>query len=107
MQLNQVIDSMLVREKVIPAGPVYERLQPPDFRKIPTAHHRLFLDLCLADIMIILGRIRKKYSGGNLRTPFGEIPLEAEIFEEGKEKKREILERLDRFFIPDISIEIA
>jgi len=85
----------------------YERLQPPDFRKIPTAHHRLFLDLCLADIMIIIGRIRKKYAGGNLRTPFGEIPIEADIFDEGKEKKREILERMDRLFLPDVQIEIA
>jgi len=30
LKLNQVIDSMLAREKVIPAGPVSERLQPPE-----------------------------------------------------------------------------
>lgn len=30
VKLNQVIDFMLVREKVITAGPVYERLQPPE-----------------------------------------------------------------------------
>lgn len=72
----------------------YERMQSPDFSGIPNDVQRYFLDLALADIMIIIGRIRKKYSGGNLRTPFGEIPLESEIFEEGKEKKREVIEKL-------------
>jgi len=85
----------------------YERLQPPDFRKIPTQHHRLFCDLALADIMIMVGRIRKKYSGGNLRTPFGEIPLEADIFDEGRDLKRELIDRMDRMFLPDVHIEIA
>jgi len=86
---------------------VYERLQPPDFRKIPTQHHRLFCDLALADIMIMIGRIRKKYSSGNLRTPFGEIPLEADIFDEGKDLKRELIDKMDRMFLPDVHIEIA
>lgn len=72
----------------------YERMQSPDFSGVPNDVQRYFLDLALADIMIVIGRIRKKYSGGNLRTPFGEIPLEAEIFEEGKDKKREVLEKL-------------
>lgn len=85
----------------------YERLQPLDFRKIPTAHHMTFLELTLAEIMIVIGRIRQKYGSGNLRTPFGEIPLGAEILDEGRDKKREIIERLDRMFLPDVSIEIG
>lgn len=72
----------------------YERMQSDDFRGVPNDLQQFFLELCLADVMIAIGRIRKRYGGGNLRTPFGEIPLESEIFEEGKEKKREILEKL-------------
>jgi len=82
----------------------YERIQCDDFREIPNDIGEIFLDLSLADIMIALGRIRKRYGGGNLRTPFGEIPLESDIFEEGKEKKREIKDLLERTFIPNITI---
>lgn len=71
----------------------YERMQPEDFSGIPNEYQWLFQDLALADIMIILGRIRKKY-GGQIRSPWGEIPLGDEILDEGKEKKREILEKL-------------
>jgi hypothetical protein len=64
-----------------------------------------FKKMALADVMIAIGRIRKRYGGGNLRTPFGEIPLESDILEEGKEMKRELLEKLDRLFIPNVHFE--
>jgi len=83
----------------------YERQQPPDLSGIPNDLHQYYKKLALADIMIVLGRIRKKYGGGNLRTPFGEIPLDAEILEEGKEMKREVLETLERLYIPNIRID--
>jgi len=72
----------------------YERIQPDDLSGIPNEFQVYFSKMALADIMILLGRIRKKYGGGNLRTPFGEIPLEAEVGDEGKELKREVLEKM-------------
>jgi len=36
----------------------YERLQPADFRKIPTDLHMLFMEYALACMMINIGRIR-------------------------------------------------
>jgi len=56
-------------------------------------------------IIAVIGRIRKRYGGGNLRTPFGEIPLEADIYEEGKELKREQLEYLERLWVPSVRID--
>ena len=70
-----------------------ERMQPSDLSGIPNELQVLFCEFCLADIQIVIGRIRRKYSA--IRTPFGEIPLEGEsIFSEGKEKKRELIEKL-------------
>jgi len=83
----------------------YERMTEEDFSEIPNDVHRLFLDLATADVMIMIGRLRKKYGGGTLRTPFGEIPLEAEIHDEGKELKREVIEKLERLFVPNIIID--
>jgi hypothetical protein len=85
----------------------YERQQPSDFSGIPNDIHLNFLKLALADIMIVIGRIRKRYGGGNLRTPFGEIPLESEILEEGKELKREQLEYLERLWVPSVRLEFG
>ena len=72
----------------------YERMQSNDFTGIPNEFQQLFCEFALASIMIIIGRIRKKYGDGSLRTPFGEIPLGNEVLEEGKEKKRELIEKL-------------
>jgi hypothetical protein len=83
----------------------YERMSADDFREIPNDLHRYFLDLALADIMINIGRIRKRYGGGNLRTPFGEIPLESDIFDEGKTLRSEVIEKLERLYVPNIRIE--
>ena len=70
----------------------YERIQPGDFSGVPNDLQLLFCDFALADIMIMIGRIRKRYT--DLKTPFGEIPISAEIFDEGTTKKKEILDRL-------------
>lgn len=83
----------------------YERIHSSDLSTIPNDFQRLFMDLSAADIMIRLGRIRKKYGGGNLRTPFGEIPLESDVYEEGKDKKRELIEKMERLSLPNISID--
>ena len=83
----------------------YERIHPKDLRRIPADFHILFCDFALADIMIMLGRVRKKYADGNLRTPFGEIPLGADIFDEGTSKKQALIERLERLSLPNIVID--
>jgi len=85
----------------------YERMQASDFREVPNDVQVLFLEMCLADVMIALGRIRKRYGGGNLRTPFGEIPLESEIFDEGKQKKSEVIEKLERLYIPNVRVDFG
>ena len=71
----------------------YERSQNPDLSGINNDMQMFFCEFCAADIMIVLGRIRKKY-GGNVRSPFGEIPLDSEVGDEGKLKKQEIIEKL-------------
>lgn len=83
----------------------YERMQPEDLSGIPNDLQKYYKDLALADILIVIGRIRKRYGGGNLRTPFGEIPLEADVYEEGKELKREVIEVLERLYIPNVRID--
>jgi hypothetical protein len=83
----------------------YERQQPCDFSGIPNDLQSYFKKLALAQVMIVIGRIRKRYGGGNLRTPFGEIPLESDIYDEGKEKEREVLDKLEQLFIPNVRID--
>ncbi|MHA1814483.1 MAG: hypothetical protein ACTSX1_00610 [Candidatus Heimdallarchaeaceae archaeon] len=83
----------------------YERMSEADFSEVPNDLQQYFLTLALADIMIALGRIRKRYGGGNLRTPFGEVPLDSDIFDEGKTMKSEVIEKLERLFLPNVSID--
>lgn len=83
----------------------YERQQPPDLSGVPNDLQLYYKKLALGDIMMVIGRIRKRYGGGNLRTPFGEIPLESDIYEEGKELKRETIEMMERLFIPNVRID--
>jgi hypothetical protein len=83
----------------------YERMQADDFREVPNSLQILFLEMALADVMISIGRIRKRYGDGTLRTPFGEIPLGSDIFDEGKAQKEKIIEKLERLFIPNIVLD--
>ena len=80
----------------------YEREQPTDLSGVPNDLHMDFKKLALADVLIAIGRIRKRYGGGNLRTPFGEIPLDSDIYEEGQTLKREMIEKLERLYIPNV-----
>lgn len=83
----------------------YERVHSDDFGTIRYDLEVMFCNFCLADIMILIGRIRKKYGDGNLRTPFGDIPLSAEIGDEGNTKKNEIIEKLENRSWPNIIFE--
>ena len=84
----------------------YERMQPSDFSGIPNELQIIFCELALADIQIYLGRVRKRY-GDNLTTPFGNIPVSSEIFDEGRDKKREILDLLTSGSRPNVVMQIG
>lgn len=84
----------------------YEREHAHDFSTITNDLQMYFLELCLADIMMRIGRIRKKY-GDNLTTPFGQINLSADIFEEGKEKRAEVIEKLTAGSLTNVTISFG
>lgn len=84
----------------------YERIHPPDLSKIDNDLQMYFCEFCLADIMILLGRLRKKYEG-NLKTPFGDIPISAEIGDEGKEKKAALIEKFIGGSIPNVNVDFT
>ena len=82
----------------------YERVQPETLSEIPPEFQQEFLTLCLADVMIMCGNIRNKYQ--NISTPFGEIPLNAELGSKGEEIKTNILTEL-RKQPPNILLDIG
>jgi len=82
-----------------------EFVQPSDFSQIPNELQMIFMKLACADIKIRIGIIRRKY-GGSLRTPMGEIPLDLTVGDEGKDEKREILEKLNSC-LPNCTISIG
>jgi hypothetical protein len=83
----------------------YEREQPPDLSGIPNDIQKYFKELALADIKIVIGTIRKRYAGGNLRTPFGDIPIDGDIKEEGQNEKDKLIDLFDRTFIPNVVVD--
>lgn len=83
----------------------YERVHPPDFSKIPNEFQIIFCEFALADIMIQIGRIRSKYAeGGGIASPFGNITISAGILDEGKEKKKDLIDKLTAGSIPNVVI---
>jgi len=86
----------------------YERMHPPDFSKIPNDLQMIFCELALADIMIRVGRLRSKYAQSEgIKTPFGDIPLQAGILEEGQTKKDKIIDKLEAKSLPNVIIDIG
>lgn len=85
----------------------YERQHAEDFSTIGNSMQMYFCELALADIMILCGRARKKYGSGGLQSPFGTINLSDEIFEEGKEKRSEVIEKLTSGAIPNVIISFG
>lgn len=86
----------------------YERMQPPDLRKIPPSLITNFMDLSLAEVMIWIGSIRSHYGGDTIQVPFGGgIPLKGEeLLQRGEELKRNVVEKLAEGTIPSIIIDI-
>jgi len=86
-------------------GVLYEREQPSDFSGIPNDIQIYFLKFAAYDIGLYIGRIRSKYE--NIRTPFGEIPLTKEIFEESREGKRDLIDKLTAASLPNVTVDIG
>lgn len=84
---------------------IYETEQPVDLRGIKYETQTLFKDLCLADIKIALGVIRKKYT--DLNTPFGTITLDTSIKDEGEQLRTDILQQLKEGSLPSITVDFA
>lgn len=84
----------------------YEREQPPDLRKIPASMKRVFMDLALADIGILIGSIRTQFS--EITTQFGTIPIKGEeLKSEYQDLRRETLEKLVENSMPEVFIDIG
>jgi len=85
----------------------YERQHAEDFSTIPNDIQMYFCELALADMMMLIGRIRKKYGDGGLKTPFGDINLSTDIYEEGKEKRAEVIEKLTTGSLTNVVISFG
>lgn len=85
----------------------YEREHAPDFSTISNDLQMYFLELALADIMMRIGRIRRKYGSGGLKSPFGDINLSDEIYDEGKEKRAEVIEKLTAGSLTNVVISFG
>lgn len=85
----------------------YERVQPPNLSKIPPSLYIKFRDLCLADMMILIGTIRSMYGDGRLTTPFGEIPLNgSELLSRGESLKDTVISSLTEEQRPPVIIDV-
>lgn len=85
----------------------FTRTQPSDLSKIPQALEMMFMDLCLAHIMIRIGNIRSMYGGGNITTPYGDIPLDGEgLRTRGDDLRQKIVEVMKEESQPDIILEV-
>jgi hypothetical protein len=81
----------------------YERVHHPSLTTIGADLRQYFMDLCLGDIQMQLGRIRTKYGDQNIQTPFGAIPLNgSQLFEEGKTRKDSVLDKLTAGALPNV-----
>lgn len=84
----------------------YEREQPHDLRKIPAALKRIFMDLALADVGILIASVRTLFT--DVTTPFGTIPLKGEdLKSEYLDLRREVIDKLVEHSLPEITIEIG
>lgn len=85
----------------------YETIQPIDLRGIPNEFQTMFCQLASSDIKMMIGRIRKRYGDGRLNTPFGEVNLSADIFDEGKEERERLIEKLEENLVPNVRMDVG
>ncbi len=79
----------------------YERTHDPELSTLNPEIEDVFIDLCLGMVMMLIGRLRQKYS--NTNTPFGEIQLNGDmIFNDGKDIFDRTIEKLERYTMPNV-----
>ena len=82
----------------------YERSHDLELSSINPELEDVFIDLCLGMFMMMLGRLRQKYS--TTSTPFGEIPLNGDlIYNDGKEIFDRTIELMKVGSLPNVTIE--
>jgi hypothetical protein len=81
----------------------YERVHPEHLATIPAEFEIDFLVLSLAHIMTICGNIRNKYQ--TITTPFGDIPLNADLRERAETLEQNVISRLENL-PPNILIDV-
>ena len=80
----------------------YERSHDPELSTIPPTLQNIFVDLCVGQFMMMIGRIRQKYSSYN--TPHGEIQLNGDlILSEGKEIYDRTMEAMKNGCLPNVT----
>lgn len=84
----------------------YERVHMEHFGTIPNDIQMLFCQFATADIKILLGEIREVYEG-NLKTPYGEIPISRDIGDKGRAEKEKIIDKLEEAKLPNVIIDIG
>ena len=72
----------------------YTRSHAPDLSTIGREYVMYFNDLSLAYVMMTIGHIRNKYS--TIGTPLGDVPIDTNLLNEGKELLAVTLEKLDK-----------
>lgn len=82
---------------------VYEREHAKNFSSIPKEYHSDFLDLCLGEIMKLIGVRRKQFS--NLSTPYGEINIDLDIEDKGQALKDKVHENIDQI-VQDLTLDV-
>ena len=83
----------------------YTRSHAPDLHSIPEEYVMDFQNLSLARVQIVLGSIRTKY--GTLNTPLGDIQINAEIGNQGKELLNATIEELKKIQPPHVPLYIG
>lgn len=85
----------------------YTRSHSPDLSTINREYAKHFMDICAAQVMMIIGQIRSKY-GSNIGTPVGDIPIgSSELYSQGQTLLSSTLEDLEKiapiFFQMDVA----
>ncbi len=82
----------------------YERSHDPELSTIHPELEDVFTDLSLSMFMMMIGRIRQKYTTTN--TPFGDIPLNGDlVFNDGKELYDRTIDLLKMGSLPNVSFD--
>lgn len=79
----------------------YERMHHADLNTIPNDLSDLFCELCIAQIKMWIGNLRKRYS--NINTPFGEVNINGEdLYSTGKELYDSVVEEMKNSSYPPV-----